>query len=525
MRESLSKVQQMSLPRNGLPSCLQKSLLTSPLKPPRKKGKPIERVSTLSTSLTSPECSSHKALPNASASALWGFNVYHSPELDQEEMDKLHRRRLLQEKLKVDRERKMQADASKAEQKRLAQRLDYTKYLYFASKYGPLHALLYCCTDFPGRVYDLLVHRTATTLQHWAVHYMTVLKRHARFVVSREFVAVTLGAAVSKRVAVLTQHHHAHQLRRRIFYRVQYRVFIAWRAETDRGKLITSKFQRAMATTLAGRFVTWKDMMATRKMVRQGKLCQASVKVFHRALFNRFWHWKKCVDKTKHIRSRFTNACTRRTLDCWQQWRQFSTFAITYKAQAITMQRVWKGHCVRQYQRCQKLAAIKLQAWTRGRSARQYAKKLREQMHLVGVKLRFQLRKDMVTLHETFNSSVRAAIAAEHSRQVLEQQAMHRARELAKRDASEALVKILGNAYRAILKDKIALFKSEFGMDSKRATIKATEEVIQEAQTKAADYERVVFRQTHSAPPSVCTKCQAGLPLATCTHIMTPRFM
>ncbi|RQM30373.1 hypothetical protein B5M09_012712 [Aphanomyces astaci] len=54
---------------------------------------------------------------------------------------------------------------------------------------------------------------------------------------------------------------------------------------------------------------------------------------------------------------------------------------------------------------------------------------------------------------------------------------MHRARELAKRDASEALVKILGNAYRAILKDKIALFKSEFGMDSKRATIKATEEV------------------------------------------------
>ncbi|RHY84734.1 hypothetical protein DYB26_008780, partial [Aphanomyces astaci] len=175
----------MSLPRNGLPSCLQKSLLTSPLKPPRKKGKPIERVSTLSTSLTSPECSSHKALPNASASALWGFNVYHSPELDQEEMDKLHRRRLLQEKLKVDRERKMQADASKAEQKRLAQRLDYTKYLYFASKYGPLHALLYCCTDFPGV-----------------------------FVVSREFVAVTLGAAVSKRVAVLTQHHHAHQLRR-----------------------------------------------------------------------------------------------------------------------------------------------------------------------------------------------------------------------------------------------------------------------------------------------------------------------
>ncbi|RHY36091.1 hypothetical protein DYB38_007093 [Aphanomyces astaci] len=54
---------------------------------------------------------------------------------------------------------------------------------------------------------------------------------------------------------------------------------------------------------------------------------------------------------------------------------------------------------------------------------------------------------------------------------------MHRARELAKRDASEALVKILGNAYRAILKDKIALFKSEFGMDSKRATIKATEEL------------------------------------------------
>ncbi|ETV92975.1 hypothetical protein, variant 2 [Aphanomyces invadans] len=533
MRECPPKFQVVSLPRNGLPACHHHSPLKSQMLQHRKQGKPPERVATLSTALTSPTKHTRKRLPNASASALWGFNVYHSPELDQEELDQLQRRRLLHEKLQLERERIMQLNASTAEQKRVAQRLDYTKYLYYASKYGPLNALLYCCTDYPGtaatcslpicctvagRVYELLVQRTARVLQHWATHCMSELKCHARFHVSRATVAMILDTAVATRLAVHTQHHHAHKLRMRIFYRVQYRVFSAWRTETERGKLITLKFKRAMASTVASRFATWKDLVATRNMVRQGKLCQASVKVFQRALYNRFWHWKNTVEKTKLVRARFTQVCSRRTGDCWQRWRNFAVFAGACKPQATTVQRVWKGHRVRVHLHRRNCAATKIQARVRGILARGYTARLRERMQTAEVKLRFHLRKDMVHRHEAVLNEARAAIDAENSRHALELQAIHCAREVAKRDATDALSKLLGNAYRAILKEKIAVLKAEWGMDSKRATAKATQEVIEEAEATASDRERLAFRQLHGMPPAMCPRCLTGLPHPTCPH-------
>ncbi|KAH9126791.1 hypothetical protein AeMF1_002787 [Aphanomyces euteiches] len=473
------------------------------------------------TSLSTPAKSKHgrSPQPHPGASALWGFNVYFAPETDYEDLEKEQRKKILRERLQAERERRLAEEATRQEQKRVAMRLDYTKYLYFSAKYGPLPALLYCSSEFPGRVYEVYVNRVATTLQHWAVRRMEILKRHARFYVARIAVDAAIATGIKRRVAVLSQHHHSQQLRARVLFRAQYRIFAAWKAETKQAKMVSERFRRAMQSTLADRFRYWKEFVATRRMVRQGKLCQASIKVFHRALLNRFTWWRDVAAKTKTIKAHVARVRLRHINHHWHRWFAYASFAKTYKLPATIIQRVWRGSRVRHSLQIHSRAAAKIQARMRGIFGRRVAAQRREQLMTAMAKLRFKLRKELVEQQSMQNKEIEAAIAAEAARRVLEKSAMELAGEEAKAEAMQALAKLLGNEYRAKLKDKIARYKSELGLNSKQATARATQEVIAEAQATAADDARQEFRHAHGAPPASCPSCNEGLPFSSCPHV------
>ncbi|KAF0700530.1 Aste57867_8937 [Aphanomyces stellatus] len=523
--ESPAKMQIVSLPYNGLPTAdLSKSpLATKKFKQQMQQKRPKKpheqhRVGALSSSLKAPSPTSKQPKPCASASALWGFNVYHSPQADFADAEKTQRVALLRHKLQLERDRKAQDDASKIEAKRVAQRLDYTKYLFFASKYGPLCAVLYCCSEYPGRVYEIYVHRTATTLQQWASYRLDILKRHARFNVARVTVDTVFGAVVKKRVAVLNQHHHVDRLRRRIFFAVQFRVFSAWKAHVARAIHVATTFQRAMQATVSDRFRQWKQTVETRRMVRQGKLCHATVKVSHRCLYNRFGWWKRAVEKTKMVRERLHRVQTHHMGELFVDWTGFTSFARRHKPHAVAIQRVWKGFRVRQTHQSRVRAATRLEAWTRGVLQRRRTANFRVQFQAAESKLRLELRKDMVQRQQAANRLTQAAVDGEAARNALERDATSRAREKAKTDATQALAKLLPNAYHARLKARMATLKAEFGMETKQAVVRATKDVVDEVEAEAVANERRAFRATTGVPPTACAVCDVGLPFVGCPH-------
>ncbi|KDO15977.1 hypothetical protein SPRG_18483 [Saprolegnia parasitica CBS 223.65] len=80
-------------------------------------------------------------------------------------------------------------------------------------------------------------------------------------------------------------------------------------------------------------------------MIRHGKLCQASVKVFRRSLINRFGHWRVVTQRTKDIRGRFANVCVRRQRELFGVWAAYVAFAHRTTAYARQLQ-AWLRRCL-----------------------------------------------------------------------------------------------------------------------------------------------------------------------------------
>ncbi|OQR95968.1 hypothetical protein THRCLA_07427 [Thraustotheca clavata] len=451
-------------------------------------------------------------LRDSGGTALWGFPVYYSPEKDYADQQRKRQVVLLQAKLEEERERKLAAEELHAEEKRCAHRLDHTKYLYYAHRYGALPAMLYCC-----RVYEIYTNMTAKTLQLWCRERMIILKNHARFYVVRQFVAVIFKEGMNKRIAVTAQIDHANHLLRRILFRGQMQTFEAWKYLYEQNRRVKFRFQRCMDNTLHERFDKWKEYVQTRILVRTGKLCQASVKIFRRCLYNRFHQWCSYTRKSKDIRHRFNAACGRRQLECFEKWYRFVRFIQESSSSIIRIQ-AWIRQCIcRKKYLKQKTKAILIQALWRGYSARCRVYKLREMMKHLEQKLRFERRKAMAQQHDAFNSQLRQAIIFEKDRSTLEMNAMKQEAIRAQEEVKKALGKILSNEYRVQLRDKIISLKKTYGMDSKRATIKATEEVIDQA-VKIAEVKAQELFRTQNPPAAFCTKCYLGLPTASCPH-------
>ncbi|OQR84829.1 hypothetical protein ACHHYP_12795 [Achlya hypogyna] len=456
-------------------------------------------------------------VPSATSSALWGFPVYFSPETDQENDERQRRVARLKATLEQERARKTAQEHRAAEKQHAAQRLDHTKYLHYAYRYGSLPALLYCVSAFPGRVYELYVHRTAATLQAWAKARMVVLKTHARHHVAMMFVAAVLDAAVDKRARTVTQGDRANLLLRRIVLRAQVASFAAWKTWAAQTRAVKMRCRRAMSNTIADRFATWKQCVQTRALIRAGKLCQASVKVFRRCLFNRFQQWRRFAIRSMDIRRRFTAACGRRQRECLDRWSAFSTFARRTRRPLVRLQAWFRGCTCRRHFLLQKRAATVVECCWRGCLGRRHVRRLRESMRSLEIKLRFERRKLMTLKHEAFNAELHRAITAERDRHHLEMVALQAEHGRVQADVKKALAKILGNEYRAQLRDKTAAIKRLQGLDAKRAAAKATEEIIAEAVAVAVDSARSAFRATHP-PPAACSTCLVGLPTASCPH-------
>ncbi|EQC27979.1 hypothetical protein SDRG_14255 [Saprolegnia diclina VS20] len=484
----------MTLPRNGLP--------TAKALPHHKAQRPAKG----------------NAAPSALGSALWGFPVYFSPEMDREHDERAQRVAALRAKLQAERSRQVAAHEAEVDERMARSRRDHTKYLYYASRYGALPALLFCCTQLPGRVYELYVHSTANALQTWARARMCILKAHARSRVASAFVASIVAAVLEKRSLAATQAGRATQLLRRIVLRAQVQTFGAWKGWLLQTRASKRKFQAAMNATLASRFATWRDHAHTRAMIRHGKLCQASVKVFRRSLINRFGHWHGVTQRTKGIRRRFTNVCVRRQRELFGVWTAYVAFANRTTPYARRLQVWFRRSLARARFRKRQHAATTVARHVRGHLARRHVVALRASMRALESKLRFERRKALAMQHEAFNASLLNAIATERDRRRLEEAALQQEQDRVEAEVKKALAKILGNEYRAQLREKMTLLKQRDGLDAKRASAKAATEVIADAVALARDQARSAFRATRP-PPAVCTECQLGLPTMQCPHV------
>ncbi len=111
--------------------------------------RPLKKTrSVASTSPSAPERPKHAL---AEESILWGFPVYFSTEKDQEK--RLTADHGVRSEIAADKNIRLAEDeANRVDLLEKADvKADYTVYMYYAYKYGPLDGIMYCSTGRPGK--------------------------------------------------------------------------------------------------------------------------------------------------------------------------------------------------------------------------------------------------------------------------------------------------------------------------------------------------------------------------------------
>ncbi|EGZ08966.1 hypothetical protein PHYSODRAFT_305794 [Phytophthora sojae] len=206
------------------------------------------------------------------ARELWGFSMRYSPKKQLEAQwratEEHKQRALLEKQEEVTRQNEV---ALRTEKAAISGEVDYAEYLYLASLYGPLDALLYCCCPpgTHGRIYRLLVDVSARRLQRWAPKRVAALRQYWIAYLAREVSSNSVAEGLESIV------HSFHQQRQAtaLFQRLQLlRVAIAlhaWRRYTVRMYHLREKMRLALAKDLETRFYQWRENVEAQKLFRR----------------------------------------------------------------------------------------------------------------------------------------------------------------------------------------------------------------------------------------------------------------
>ncbi|TMW59654.1 hypothetical protein Poli38472_004723 [Pythium oligandrum] len=318
--QPLRRVQMAKLQQNTLPP-------PSPALSARDNAKPAQRR--------------RQRIAHLADSRLWGFSVQFSPT----------------EELRDDwqaaqeTETKRQAQIASEEQARLAQEQqkqqfardrerDYAVYLYFASRYGALDAVLYCCTPFPGRIYALQVEQAAKRLQHWLRERLLALRRYWIVMLARQVTQISFDNGLA-----LVQRAVGNQKRAAIFLtRLKWRyaamAFRSWYTVTQRQIEVRWRFRFAQEEELRVRFQRWRERIQA--------ICEFKHQLKHVArrkqMVAAFVQWQEWQTRQEKLRLHLQKAWLKAQRDVWAVWKSYVVGRKRAKHSAQLIQRIWRGY-------------------------------------------------------------------------------------------------------------------------------------------------------------------------------------
>ena len=190
-----------------------------------------------------------KRRPVVPASDFWGFPVYYSPQNDTDEIQNQNEKKVKKKK-RIMQKKTFQKEAQKeAVVQKVKKEQDDVKYLYYATRYGPLEGMLYVSTRFPGMgkfsrqyvvlvlvlillivVYEIVTHRCCRTLQAWFKERRIVLQKYYRTVVIKQCTTEWIHLAVQKILVQIEQDDTVQKSLRRLFLQHLVSCFLKWKS-------------------------------------------------------------------------------------------------------------------------------------------------------------------------------------------------------------------------------------------------------------------------------------------------------
>ncbi|GMF28261.1 unnamed protein product [Phytophthora lilii] len=328
---------------------------------------------------------------------LWGFSVRYSPKKQLEtQWRATEGQHFRVQHVKDEQEIGKQKLATRSQQQAMLDDADYAQYLYLASLYGPLDALLFCCCPpgSQGRIYKLLVETSARRIQRWGPLRITALRRYWVGHLARKMATTSILQGVDSVINSLQQNDQAIVLFNQFQFLRVAKVLASWRKYAVRMAQLRDKMRLALAKDLERRFYQWRDNVKARKRFKQQLKRVARRKALQFA-FKQWQLWQKQQEKLRcHLVQRWLQ--TKR--ECWKMWSGF----VLHNCSANVLQRSWR-HYTWQIQR--KHSAIVITKIFRGWKSRQKVKILRENIAIHSVLLRvvgvatWKVQCETLTLH------------------------------------------------------------------------------------------------------------------------------
>lgn len=311
---------------------------------------------------------------------LWGFSVRYSPKKQLE--GQWRATQALKQRALLDKQEQIthQCDiALRLEQTAKTSEVDYAEYLYLASLYGPLDALLYCCCPpgTHGRVYRLLVDVSARRLQRWAPKRVAALHRYWIGYLAREVSFSSVTEGFESMVHSFHQQRQATALLQRLQQLRAASVLHAWHRYTVRMYHLREKIRLALTKDLETRFYQWRENVETRKQFRR----QLKQIARRKAMQYAFEQWQVWRTKHEKMRCHLVQQWLKMKQKIWRTWCEF----VRWNRSAKVLQRSWKLHAWRKRRdHSSRLIGRVYRGW----NTRHSVKKLRKEMEIHSVLLR-----------------------------------------------------------------------------------------------------------------------------------------
>ncbi|KAG7378908.1 hypothetical protein PHYPSEUDO_009305 [Phytophthora pseudosyringae] len=448
---------------------------------------------------------------------LWGFSVRYSPkqQLETQWLTTQEQRRC---DLKVkQQETCQQTTAVRFQKETQTSAADYAQYVYLASLYGPLDAFLYCCCrpGSHGRVYKLLVERSARRLQRWAPKRISVLRRYWVGRLAQELSENSLMEGLNSVVNSFQQQRQATALHQRLKLLQAARALRSWNAHTARMFQIREKMRFALARDLESRFFLWRENVEARKNFRR----QFKQITKRKAMQSAFEQWKEWRVKHGKMRCHLMQRWLKLQQDCWKCWCGF----VQCNRAADILQRSWRLFAWRKQRKCSSQLIGRVY---RGWKTRQRVSELRQNMKIHSVLQR-------VTNAAAW--SVQCEMLSEHRRRLFESQLFRAREEAACVDRAQKqvtvmveveLTKVLRNEMHRKLEEQLSRLK----LDDATACLQsvesssnlrklATERLIADQCVIGRREAIAALRATHTAEDRLqtnpCFFCQAFIECST----------
>lgn len=384
---------------------------------------------------------------------------------------------------------------------------DYDLYLYFASKFGPLDGVLFCCSPLPGRTYRRLANLKTRILQRWLQRRMKALRRFwvVHFACSTTTFAIESGVtmvAISYRLEERAAGFLAHLRRLRAA-----RMVHLWRSYTLKLQEVRGRYAQALEQCLRARFTQWRERIVTMKQFKRKLKTIARRK----AMLNAMEQWQQWKLRHAKLRCHLTQRWIKIQQGCWVAWICF--IQETHAGRRIQKRwrlALWRWH--------RALAATTITLATKGYLARKYVYELRVRVEVGRVTMGLVEQLVWTNYHRQLVGERSLVLENEIERSQRERETVDRAVQSEEARVNGELSAVVRNAMHQRLQERMkALKDSPDGGGSSWKLLKnhtllrqiAAQELMERQRVAAKDAAITAFRiqDERNLPSEVCFVC------------------